>query len=170
MFYAYPKCGPHYLKILIDYRGISDPITMAFLDKMRKYFHTTPDKISRFLGPNFSSIHKLTNHLRSSRRFQEFHQSIQKKNYCYICQETITYRCYQPGLIKDAFLAKCCGSPIHIQCIHIFKLLENCPLCTTELLEGRPNMIAQSRFQTIRCNRYREYYKIHFSHQLPLPP
>ena len=170
MFYADLKYGPHYLKILIEYRGISDPITMAFLDKMSKYFHTTTDKISRILGPNFSSIHKLKNHLRSSRRFTEFHQSIQKKTYRYICQETLTYRCYQPGLVKDAFLATCCGSPIHIQCIPIFQLLENCPLCTTELLEGRPNMFAQSRFQTIRCNCYREYYKIPFSHQLPSLP
>ena len=170
MFYADLKYGSHYLKILLEYRGISDPITMAFLDKMSKYFHTTPDKISRNLGPNFSSIHKLKNHLRSSRRFTEFHQSIQRETYCYICQETLTYRCYQPGLVKDAFLATCCGSPIHIPCISVFQLLDNCPLCTTELRGGRPNMSDQSRFQTIRRNRYREFYKIPFSHQLPSLP
>lgn len=169
MFHADLKYGPHYLKILIEYRGISDPMTMGFLDKMSNHFKTTPDKILKILGPKFTAVHKLKNHLRSSKRFTEFHQSIQKQAFCFICREMITYRSYQPCSVKDAFLATCCGNPIHIHCIDKFKLFQTCPLCTSDLQEGRPYIESQTCFKTLRRNKYRDYYKIPFSYHLPLP-
>ena len=70
MFYADLKYEPHYLRILFEYRGIADPMTTGFINKMSKYFQATSDKIIKILGHNFNSILlKLKSHLRSSKRF-----------------------------------------------------------------------------------------------------
>ena len=72
MFCADLKYGPHYLKILIEYCGFADPMTTRFIDKISMHFQTTSDNVIHALGHNFNSIHKPKNHLRSSKRFQEF--------------------------------------------------------------------------------------------------
>ena len=124
MFYADLKYGPHYLKILIKYHGITDPMTTGFIDNISKHFKTSSLNIIALLGHKFNSIHKLKKHFRSSERLQEFHESIQKQKQtcCFICQEIVTYRSYHPCLVKDAFLATCCWNPIHNHCIDEFKI------------------------------------------------
>ena len=67
MFYADLKYGPHYLRILIEYRGIANPMTTGLINKMSKYFQTTSDKIINVLGHSFMSIRKLKKHFRSSK-------------------------------------------------------------------------------------------------------
>ena len=47
-----------------------------------------------------------------------------------------------------------------------FKSLFQCPLCTTELNNGRANIDGQSRFQSIRRTIHRDHFNIPFSHQL----
>ena len=169
LFYADLKYGPHYLKILIEYRGITDPMTTGFIENISKHFRTSPFNIIATLGHNLNSVHKLKNHLRSSKRLQEFHESMQKQTCCFICKDIVTYRSYHPCLVKDAFLATCCGNPIHSHCIDEFKVFQRCPLCTTDLCDGRPNIQNQISFQALRRNAFRDHYKIPFSHHLPLP-
>ena len=140
MFYAKLKFGPHYLKILIKYRGITDPMTIEFIDNISKHFRTSSSNIITTLGHNFNSVHKLKKHLRSSKRLQEFHESIKKQTCSFICQEIVTYRSYHLCLVKDAFLATCCGNPIHNHCIDEFKVFQRCLLCTTDLRDGRPSI------------------------------
>ena len=53
---------------------------------------------------------------------------------------------------------------MHIECINVFKSFEQCVMCSTELCEGRPNIVTQSRLRAIRRNAFRDYYKIPFSH------
>ena len=169
MFSADLKNGPLYLKLLIHYRGITDPLTAGFLQSMSDSFGTTQDNIVKALGPNLTSLHKLKTHLRNLKRFSEFHKSIEKQAVCFICHETVMYRAYQPFLIKDAFLATCCGNPIHINCIESFKSFPRCPLCTTELVQGCANIDTQTRFQAIRRNIFRDHYRIPFDYHLPSP-
>lgn len=161
------RLSPDYLALLLKTFGPTYPLTQDFLQHLSLVFVTTPAKILSTLGPDYSALHKLKNHLRESLRASSHHDRIRKQSTCPICNGAIIYRQCQPHIIKDAAQTPCCGTPLHETCTQVFTSKLTRPVCTTDLWFGNPDTFLEKHTTYVKRKFVRQANQIPDGFRLP---
>lgn len=163
------RVAPQYLYILIHNYGLSHPATFQFLQRVSDSFLTPYYRILDILEyPANSNLQGIIDYLRHQRRAMLYNSRPITSSFCCVCENIIYYHRLQPHAVRYAALTPCCGSPLHTACVvTLKKYLFSCPVCSTDLWQGKPDMRLESTIVTGLRHLHRQQNGIDTDIQLP---